>query len=201
MTTLRIVRYVAWGAVAVLLVAFGLIALQWQEEAKVERVAAASVGGPFTLIDQNGATVTEAAFDGHPTALFFGYTFCPEVCPTTLFEMTAWLAELGSDAERLKVFFVTVDPQRDTKEMLAEYVSAFDPRITALTGSPEAIAEMTKAYRIFARKVPLDDGDYIMEHTASIYLLDSNAVFTGTIDYSEDPDIALAKLRRLVDAS
>jgi protein SCO1/2 len=201
MTALRFVRYVSWAAVAVVAVAVGVVAWQWQVSGGVQRIAAASIGGPFALTDQTGATVTEAALQGHPTAIFFGYTFCPDVCPTTLFEMSNWLEKLGPDADRLKVYFVTVDPERDTQDALASYLSAFDPRITGLTGTPEAVDKMIKEYRVFARKVPLDGGGYIMDHTASIYLLDSKAVFTATIDYQEDPDIALEKLRRLIEAS
>jgi protein SCO1/2 len=200
MTALRVIRYVAWAVVAVVAIAAGVVAWQWQGGG-VQRIAAASIGGPFTLTDQTGATVTETALQGHPTALFFGYTFCPDVCPTTLFEMTNWLGKLGSDGDTLKVYFVTVDPERDTQEALASYLSAFDPRITGLTGSREAVDKIIKEYRIYARKVPLDSGGYIMDHTASIYLLDSDAVFTGTIDYQEDPDIALQKLQRLIGAS
>jgi protein SCO1/2 len=199
MTTLSAIRYAAWAAVAAALAIFGTVA--WLQYAGGGRIAAASIGGPFSLTDQHGATVTEAALKGHPTALFFGYTFCPDVCPTTLFEMTGWLKELGPDGDKLKVYFVTVDPERDTQETLASYLSAFDPRITGLTGSPQAIETMTKAYRIYARKVPLDGGGYVMDHTASVYLLDGDAVFTGTIDFQENPDTALAKLRRLIESS
>ncbi len=201
MNALRIVRYVAWVAVAIVAAATGYAAWQWQGGAAPERLVAASIGGPFALTDQKGATVTEAALKGHPSAMFFGYTFCPDVCPTTLFEMTAWLDTLGPDADRLKVYFVTVDPERDTREQMASYLSAFDPRITGLTGSPAAVEQMTKAYRIYSRKVPLDSGSYIMDHTASIYLLDANGVFSGTIDYKESPDTAVAKLKRLVERS
>jgi protein SCO1/2 len=201
MSALRVVRYVAWGAIAVFVIALGYSAWQWQQSGGVSRLAATTIGGPFTLTDQNGNTVTEAALKGHPSAIFFGYTFCPDVCPTTLFEMTGWLDKLGPDADKLGVYFVSVDPERDTQEMLSEYLTAFDPRITGLTGSPEAIAEIIKGYRVFARKVPLDSGGYLMDHTATIYLLDSNGTFTGTIDYQEDPETALKKLQRLVDTS
>jgi len=201
MNALRIIRYAAWGAVAIAAVALGYAAWQWQQSGGVERLAATSIGGPFTLTDQHGNTVTEAALNGHPSAMFFGYTFCPDVCPTTLFEMTGWLEKLGPDADDLGVYFVSVDPERDTRELLAEYLSAFDPRITGLTGTPEAVAEIVKGYRVFARKVPLDSGGYLMDHTAAIYLLDSEGTLTGTIDYQEDPDTALEKLRRLVGTS
>lgn len=201
MNTLRLVRYAAWGAVAIVALALGYTAWQWQQAGGVDRLAATSIGGPFTLTDQHGNTVTEAALKGHPSALFFGYTYCPDVCPTTLFEISAWLEKLGPDADDLGVYFVSVDPERDTRELLAEYLSAFDPRITGLTGTPEAVAEIVKGYRVFARKVPLDSGGYLMDHTAAIYLLDSDGTLTGTIDYQEDPDTALKKLRRLVDSS
>jgi len=201
MSALRLIRYGAWGAVAIVAIALGYTAWQWQQSGGVERLAATSIGGPFTLVDQHGNTVTEAALKGHPSAMFFGYTFCPDVCPTTLFEMTGWLEKLGPDADALGVYFVSVDPERDTRDVLAEYLSAFDPRITGLTGTPEAVAEIVKGYRVFARKVPLDSGGYLMDHTAAIYLLDSDGTLTGTIDYQEDPDTALKKLRRLVGSS
>jgi len=201
MTGLRIIRYVAWVAVALVAAAAVVIVWQWQSGDGPQRIAAASIGGPFTLTDQTGATVTEADLQGHPTAIFFGYTFCPDVCPTTLFEMSGWLESLGPDADKLKVYFVSVDPERDTQEVLASYLSAFDPRISGLTGSQDAVDKIVKEYRVYARKVPLDNGGYIMDHTASIYLLDSDAVFTGTIDYQEDPEIALQKLRRLIENS
>lgn len=201
MNALRIVRYAAWGAVAIAAIALGYATWQWQHGGGVDRLAASSIGGPFTLIDQHGNTVTEAVLKGHPSVMFFGYTFCPDVCPTTLFEMTGWLDKLGPDADKLGIYFVSVDPERDTEKTLAEYLSAFDPRITGLTGSTEAVAEIVKGYRVYARKVPLDSGGYVMDHTATIYLLDSEAVFTGTIDYQEDPDTALKKLRRLVGTS
>jgi protein SCO1/2 len=201
MNALRIVRYVAWGAVVIVAAAAGYAAWQWQSGSGPSRLSIASIGGPFSLTDEKGETVTDASLKGHPSVMFFGYTYCPDVCPTTLFEMTAWLDTLGPEADRLKVYFVTVDPERDTQEQMAEYLSAFDPRITGLTGSPEAIAEMTRAYRIYSRKVPVDGGSYIMDHTASVYLLDANGAFTGTIDYKEAPETAVAKLRRLVEAS
>ncbi len=114
MTGLRIIRYAAWGAVALVVVALGAVAWQWHSGGGSERLAAASIGGPFTLTDQNGGTVTETALKGHPSAIFFGYTFCPDVCPTTLYEMSTYLQELGEDADKLNVAFVTVDPERDT---------------------------------------------------------------------------------------
>ena len=201
MSGIRIVRYAAWSVLFIVLVSASVVFWQWPDNRQTVRIATDAFGGPFSLIDQRGKTVTEAALKSHPSALFFGYTFCPDVCPTTLVEMSMWLEKLGPDADKLRVYFVTVDPERDTQEMLADYLTAFDPRITGLTGTPEAVREIIKAYRVYAKKAPLDDGDYLMDHTGSIYLLDSNAAFTGTIGYQEDPDTALAKLQGLIDNS
>ncbi len=200
MTPLRTIRIVVWVAVAVLVGSLGAIFLLDQKGA-VSPITTASIGGPFSLTDQNGNTVTEAALQGHPSALFFGYTYCPDVCPTTLADMTIWLQSLGDAGNKLKVYFVTVDPERDNQETMAAYLEAFDPRITGLTGPRPAIDEMLKAYRVYSRKVPGEDGTYTMDHSASVYLLDSNAKFVSTVDYQEKPETALAKLKRLVGES
>jgi protein SCO1 len=159
---------------------------------------ASAIGGPFTLTDQHGATVTEASLKGHPSAMFFGFTFCPDVCPTTLSDLTVLMQKLGPDADKLKVYFVTVDPERDTQDQLAAYLQAFDPRFLGLTGSRPAIDQMLKAYRVYSKKVPTDGGSYTMDHTASVYLLDANGQLTGTLDYHEKEETAVAKLKRLV---
>jgi protein SCO1 len=196
MTGMKALRLGAWALVAVIALAVGLT-FYWREGAPLSGAGIADIGGPFSLTDQTGATVTEASLKGHPSAMFFGYTYCPDVCPTTLYEMTGWLGELGTDAGRLKVYFVTVDPERDTREQMAAYLEAFDPRITGLTGSREAVDGMLKAYRVYSRKS--GEGErYLMDHTAAVYLLDADGHLIGTIDYQEEPATALAKLRRLV---
>lgn len=195
------VRYAAWAVLLIVMASGGFVLWQLQSNPTIGHATASTIGGPFTLTDQRGNIVTEAALKDGPSALFFGYTFCPDVCPTTLFDMTILLEKLGSDADKLGVYFVSVDPERDTQELLAEYLTAFDPRITGLTGTPEAVAEIVAAYRVYAAKAPLDDGDYLMDHTSSVYLLDSDANLTGTISYQENADTALAKLQRLVDNS
>jgi protein SCO1 len=191
---LRSVRIVIWAAVVVL-----AAAVLWFGVIRGTGIATASIGGPFTLSDQSGATVTEAALQGHPSALFFGYTYCPDVCPTTLADMTTWLAQLGASSDKLKVYFITVDPERDTAAQMKSYLETFDPRITGLTGTRPQIDAMLKAYRVFSRKVG-DGPDYSMDHTASVYLLDAKAEFVGTVDYQEKEDSVMAKLKRLVGA-
>ena len=199
-STLSRIRSIAWVAVAVVAVAAaGMLFVDRGDDTGAN--APASIGGPFALTDQTGRTVTEAALAGHPSALFFGYTFCPDVCPTTLADITVWLEELGADADALAVYFITVDPERDTREQMAAYLQAFDPRISGLTGSRAAIDAMLTAYGIYSRSIPGDNGDYTMDHSASVYLFDSHAKFVGTVDYLEAREAVLAKLRRLLAAS
>ena len=125
--------------------------------------------------------MTEALFRDKPSAMFFGFTHCPDVCPTTLMEMGGWIEALGADADKLRFVFVTVDPERDTPEVMNDYVTAFSDRIVGVTGEPEEVHAMVKDYKIFSRKVPLEGGDYTMDHTASMILLDANGSFVGTI--------------------
>ncbi|RVD61444.1 SCO family protein [Mesorhizobium sp. M2D.F.Ca.ET.185.01.1.1] len=154
-------------------------------------------GAPFTLVDQKGAPITEAAFRGHPSVVFFGFTHCPEVCPTTLFELAGWLKTMGDSGKNLNAYFVTVDPERDTPETMNTYVSNFSDRITGITGDPDKVHAMAKAFGIYWKKVDTGDGDYTMDHTASVLLLNAKGEFAGTIAYGETADAAVAKLKRL----
>jgi len=201
MTPLKAVRLAAWTAVVAVGAIAAAILVTKEFGGDSPGVMVASVGGPFTLTDQHGARVTETDLKEHPSAMFFGYTFCPDVCPTTLFDLTTLMRDLGPEADKLKVYFVTVDPERDTQQVLADYLQAFDPRIVGLTGTREETDQMLKDYRVFSRKVPQDDGTYLMDHTATVYLLDSQGTFTGTIDYQEKSETALAKLKRLIAGS
>lgn len=164
----------------------------------VRSAGRADIGGPFTLIDTAGRTVTDADLRGKPTVMFFGFTFCPEVCPTTLQDMTADLETLGRAADRLNVVFVTVDPERDTPAQLRQYLSSFDPRIRGLTGTPEQVAAMEREYRISSRRVPLDGGGYTMDHTSYVLLFDERGEFVEPIGYGETPERRRAALRRLL---
>lgn len=160
--------------------------------------SAIQIGGPFQLVDTEGQPVTEQALRGKPTAIFFGFTYCPEVCPTTMAELTNWLKALGRDAERLNVVFVSVDPERDTPAQLKTYLSNFDARIRGFTGTPEAVAAAAKAYRVYYRKVATDDGGYTVDHSAAIYLFDKDGGFVEPIGYGTPPERALGQLRRLL---
>jgi protein SCO1 len=157
----------------------------------------ASIGGPFTLIDDTGAPVTENTLAGKPYAMYFGYTFCPDVCPTTLLDLSRWIKKLGPDADRLNYVFVTVDPERDTVQSLHTYLSSFDKRIRGYTGTPAEIAQIAREYRVYYKKVPTDGGGYTMDHSAIIYLMDPDDTFVTIIPYQEDDASALAKLKNL----
>ncbi|MDR7035079.1 SCO family protein [Mesorhizobium sp. BE184] len=154
-------------------------------------------GASFTLVDQKNQPITEAAFRGQPSVLFFGFTHCPEVCPTTLFEMAGWLKDLGADGQNLRAYFVSVDPERDTPEIMNTYISNFSDRILGITGDPEKVHAMAKSFGIYWKKVPTDGGDYTMDHTASVLLLDGKGDFAGTIAYGESAETAKTKLKNL----
>ena len=155
-----------------------------------------SVGGPFRLIDHNGKPFTDQDMKGRPFLVFFGFTHCPDVCPTALFEMSEILRELGSDGDRVRALFVTVDPERDTPDKLKDYMSSFDPRLIGATGDAAAIKAVEKAYRVYAKRVPLDGGGYTMDHTAIVYLMDKDGRFVAPFNMKQRPAEAAASLRR-----
>ena len=161
-------------------------------------VGVPSVGGPFTLIDQEGRTVTEKSFAGATHLVFFGFTHCPDVCPTTLQQISDVLAALGPRGKDMKVAFVTVDPERDDPASLKSYLSSFDPRISGLTGTPDQVTAVEKAYRAYARKVPSKSGDYVMEHTAIVYVMDAQNHFLGALDLSRPPEQTAAELGKKI---
>lgn len=193
-------RIALWALIAVFAVVLGWFTYEWQ--VTENDIAAKPYGVPFELVDQSGAPITEAAFRGRPTALFFGFTHCPEVCPTTLYELDGWLKQVDPDGDKIGAYFITVDPERDTPELLGEYVSGVTDRVTAISGSPEKINEVVRGFNIYAKKVPVDvkdpEGDYTMDHTASVFLLDAQGRFKSTIAWGENPEIALKKLENLL---
>ena len=162
----------------------------------VPSAGAAAIGGPFSLTDQNGRTVTDKDLRGHPFLVFFGFTHCPDVCPTSLFEISEVLGKLGPDAQKVSALFVTIDPERDTPAAMKDYLSSFNPRVVGLTGDPAAIAAVAKEYRVYVKKVPLDNGDYTMDHTALVYLMDKDGRFVAPFNLKRQPEDAAADLRR-----
>jgi protein SCO1/2 len=130
--------------------------------------------------------------------MYFGYTFCPEVCPTTLLDLSRWIQKLGPDADKLNYVFVTVDPQRDTPQLMHAYLSSFDKHIRGFTGTPEQIAAIAREYRVYYKKVPTDDGGHVMDHSAIIYLMGPDGKLVSAIAYQEADASALDKLTNLV---
>ncbi|MCL6708566.1 SCO family protein [Pseudomonas sp. R2.Fl] len=197
---MKTVRIVLWALVVVIAGALGWMTFSISQSKN--QMAEAPFGVPFELVDQNGKPITEQAFRGKPTVLFFGFTHCPEVCPTTLFELGDWLPKVDPDGTKLGAYFVTVDPERDTPDILGRYISNVTDRVIGIAGPPEKVAEVVKGFRVYAKKVPLDEadpnGDYTMDHTASIFLLDAEGRFKGTIAYGENPDVAVQKLENLM---
>jgi protein SCO1/2 len=174
----------------------GLLLMLWALGGLRNVAAPAAIGGPFRLTDQAGQAVTEKNLKGRPTLIFFGFTHCPDVCPTSLFEISEVLKAMGKDADRINAYFVSVDPERDTAAAMKEYLASFDPHLKGLTGDPEAVAKVISGFRVYARKVPLKDGDYTMDHTALIYLMDRDGKFVSPFNMKRTPEEAAADLRR-----
>jgi protein SCO1/2 len=148
----------------------------------------ALIGSDFALLDHTGKAVTDADFAGRWQLVFFGFTYCPDVCPTTLASVSAVLEELGEDADQIAPLFVTVDPERDTPAVLAEYLANFDPRIIGLTGSPEQIKAAARAFRVYYAKVDQDDlpDGYTMDHSAFLYLMDPDGDYAAHFSHQDD---------------
>lgn len=193
---LRILTLAAAFLAGALVLFVAVSVLMPQPAPRVVSTGTAQVGGPFRLVDQNGAPVTEAVLKGKPSLIFFGFTHCPDVCPTALFEMSEIFAALGKDADKAQAFFVTVDPERDTPAIMKSYVSSFSPQLKGLTGTPEEVDAMKKTYRVYSRKVPLKDGDYTMDHTAVVYLMGKDGAFVAPFNAKRPPAEAAAELRR-----
>jgi protein SCO1/2 len=189
---LRTLRIVLWVLVVVVAIGAGGLYLM------VKPSGGGFGGGEYALETGTGQPFTQASLTGGPTMLFFGYTHCPDVCPTTLSEMATWFEQLGPAGKPLRAVFVSVDPERDTPAVINDYVHAVSDRVTGVTGSPDEIDKMEKAWAIYAKKVPLKDGDYSMDHTATVFLLDSKGQFQGTIAYEEDSATAVQKLKTLI---
>lgn len=196
MNALKLIRLVVWASIAVLTAALGFLLLA---PPKDTGTGVAAVGGPFRLAAADGSVVDSGMLKGKPFALFFGFTHCPDVCPTSMLEITNDLTALGDKARDFRVYFVTVDPARDDAKLLKDYTGSFDPRIIGLIPKDEAeLATIAKSYRAIYRKVETPSG-YTMDHTASIYLMDAKGAFFGTLDSKETPAIRQSKLKRLID--
>jgi protein SCO1/2 len=157
---------------------------------------AAAIGGPFQLTDQDGQPFSDRDLKGKPFLVFFGFTHCPDVCPTTLFEISEIMRSMDRDADRTAALFVSVDPERDTPEAMRDYLASFDPHVHGLTGDAAALAAIAKAYRVYYKKVPLEGGDYTMDHTAIVYLMDKDGRFISPFNMKRTAEVAAEDLRK-----
>jgi protein SCO1 len=181
--------------IAGLVLCVGVIALIEGRSAGTGTVQAAAIGGPFNLIDQDGQPFSDHDLKGKTFLVFFGFTHCPDVCPTTLFEISEIMRTLGPEADRTAALFISVDPERDTPQAMKDYLSSFDPHLRGLTGDAAALAAVAKAYRVYYKKVPLEGGDYTMDHTAIVYLMDKDGRFVAPFNMRRTADAAAADLR------
>ncbi len=195
------VRRWLWGLVALALVgAAWLYFGQPRPVSRGENDFATAFGGTFEMVDQKGGIVTDQTLRGKPYAIFFGFTRCPDVCPTSLTRMAQIRQRLGDQGMDFNIVFVSVDPGHDTAEGIGSYLELFGTPIIGLTGSDAQIDRIVKAFHVFHRKVPIEGGDYTVDHTATVFLMDREGRFVSTIDYHEEPDVALQKMRRLLGA-
>ena len=174
----------------------GLLLMFWAMGGVSKVAQPAAIGGPFQLTDQSGKAFTERALKGKPTLIFFGYTHCPDVCPTSLFEISEVLRAMGKDADKVNAYFISVDPERDTQAAMKDYLSSFDPHLEGLSGDPAETTKVLTSYRVYAKKVPTKDGDYTMDHTALIYLMDRDGRFVSPFNLKRSPEEAAAELKR-----
>ena len=188
-------KIIAASAAGALLVAIGIVFGQFiRHSSELDPVP---VGGPFELVDQDDHAVNDKSFLGRPSVILFGYTSCPDVCPTTLMDLSNWLRALGSHADKLNVLFITIDPERDTPAHLREFLSSFDPRIRGLTGTKEQIAAVARGFRVYYKRVEEGDGTYSMDHTGAIYLMDKTGQFAAFLSLQTEDSVAIERLRRL----
>ena len=192
--SLRTVRIILWSLVAVVALAATALFV-FRPPTKPLGVT----GQEFALNSTRGGEFTQNDLRGTPSLVFFGFTFCPDVCPTTMAETTAWRAQLGLTPEQLRIIFVTVDPERDTLDAVKEYVEGFDPTIIGLVGDQAQTDAVKAAFGVFSEKTgEPGDADYLVNHTALTFLIDANGSFQSTISYEEASNTALAKIKRLV---
>lgn len=202
--TLRRIRTGLWLVVVAVLIGGASLAIysSWSDAGKSGGSGFANFGGPFTLTAPDGSTVTEKTLAGKPYAIFFGFTRCPDVCPTSLSRMAKLRKALGKDGMKFNIVFVSVDPEHDKAADVGSYVELFGTPIIGLTGTPDQLAQIEKGYGVYVRRIPIDPanpkGDFTIDHTASVYLIGSDGEFVTTIDHHEADELALAKLKRLI---
>ncbi len=193
-------KLIAAAIMIIAALAIAALALtQWPTKGPIGS-GTALIGGPFTMVNQKGEMVTEKNFEGHYTIYFFGYTFCPDVCPTELQVLTAALKELGPDGSKITPVFVSIDPERDKPKIIGEYVANFDSRLVGLTGTPEQLAAMARAFHVFYKKVPnaKDPQNYDMDHSSILYLMGPDGKFAKHFPYTTDAKALALELKSVL---
>jgi protein SCO1/2 len=191
-------KIIAASAAGALLVAIGIVFGQFiRHSSELDPVP---VGGPFELVDQDDHAVNDKSFLGRPSVILFGYTSCPDVCPTTLMDVSNWLKAIGTLADKLNVLFISIDPERDTPNHLREFLSSFDPRIRGLTGTTKQIAAVAKEFRVYYKRVEESDGSYSMDHSGAVYLMDKAGNFVAPLSFQTEDAVAIERLRSLANS-
>jgi len=157
-----------------------------------------SFGAPFELVRHDGKPISEVNLKGRNHAIFFGFTHCPDICPAKLVQANSWMDELGPEADNIDFYFVSVDPERDTSEVLNDYVTSISSHVTGITGEPNKVWDMLKSYKIYYEKVDLGDDDYTMDHSAQILLIRSDGSFQGTISHSVPSCVGFQKTHKKI---
>lgn len=195
---MRSIRIALWVLVGLAAVVLAILMLRSPgTPAPADRIGAATFGGPFTLTGADGEPFSSSQLAGRPYAIFFGFTHCPDVCPTTLARLVRLRQQLDEDGRPFEILFVTVDPERDGPAEVGKYAELFDSPVIGLTGSPAQIAQVQRQFGIYSEKVPNEGGGYSVDHTASVLLFDDNGDFVATISPEEQDRVALDKLRRI----
>jgi len=190
-------RYISFGGLAVILFLALLVGVGWYRTNGEVAVGAPGIGGPFTLTDGDGRQVTDQTYRGKWLLVYFGYTYCPDACPTGLSNIAAALKQLGPDADKVQTLLITVDPERDTPALMKSYVAAFDSRFAGLSGTPEQIAAVAREYRVYYKRVG-EGEDYIMDHSVVIYVMDPDGNYNTMLRHNSAPAEIAAALKKLL---
>ena len=189
-------RLILWTVVGLAAVGAILLMVQSPRDGQSAEMPLATIGGPFTLVGSDGQAFASSRLNGKPAAIFFGFTNCPDVCPTTLARLTKLRKQLGSD-DAFSIVFISVDPERDKPEDVGRYAGLFNTPVIGLTGSPAQIEQVKKQFGVYSAKAPLPGGNYSVDHTATVFLMDKNGQFVATLSPEEGEAVALDKLKRL----
>lgn len=198
MATQRSFRFAMWGMVALVAAILGLVTYGWVAGQGGNGNILADYGKPFKLASTKGGELDSASLKGKPYGIFFGFTHCPEVCPTTLFDMSTALKDIGDQGKDFRLLFITVDPERDDLAAMKDYLSNFDPRIEGLVPTIDQLPQLARDYHIYYKKVPTSDGSYTMDHTATLFLMDKEGHLARTLAFDEPRDTKVSKLKLLL---